>query len=171
MKPIHYQMKPQDIVVLLKIIAVGNENWQQKPLAEALGMSQSEVSHSLSRSQYAGLLLNKSKQVMKSALLEFLQYGIAYVFPQQPGALVRGIATAHAASPLKETISSNESFVWPYAKGNQRGQAIIALYPSVPEAALKDAKLYELLALTDALRVGKVREKLLSIEELKKRIG
>lgn len=69
-------MKSQDIVILLKIVAIGHENWQQKPLAEVLGMSQSEVSQSVARSQYAGLLFGNGKQVMKSALLEFLQYGI-----------------------------------------------------------------------------------------------
>lgn len=171
MKTINYQMKPQDIVILLKIVALGNNNWQQKPLAEALGMSQSEVSQSVARSQFAGLLFGSGKEVMKSALLEFLQFGIAYAFPQKPGAVVRGIATAHAAFPLKENIDSAESYVWPYAKGNQRGQAIIPLYHSVPEAALKDPKLYEFLSLTDALRVGKAREKAIAIEELKKRIA
>lgn len=169
MKQLSYQMKPQDIVILLKIIALETEDWQQKPLADELGISQSEVSQSVARSQYAGLLFGK--KVMKAALLEFLQYGIGYAFPQKPGPLVRGIPTAHTASPLKEIIASNENYVWPYAKGNQRGQGIMPLYPSAPEAALKDPKLYELLALTDALRVGKVREKVLALEELKKKLG
>lgn len=146
-------------------------NWQQKPLAEALGMSQSEVSQSVARSHYAGLLYGNGKQVMKSALLEFLQFGLAYVFPQKPGPVVRGIATAHSALPLAHQIDSSESYVWPYAKGNQRGHGIVPLYRSVPEAALKDPILYELLALTDALRVGKARERKLALEELKKRIG
>jgi hypothetical protein len=164
-------MKPQDILILLKIVAHGSDNWQQIPLAKALGMSQSEVSQSVARSQFANLLYGNGKQVMKSALLEFLEFGLTYVFPQKPGAIVRGIATAHSASPLARIIESTESFVWPYAKGNQRGQSIIPLYRSVPEAALKDSKLYELLALTDALRVGKAREKIIAIEELKKRFG
>ena len=41
----------------------------------------------------------------------------------------------------------------------QRGQSIEPLYPSVPETVLKDEKLYELLAITDAIRVGRTREK------------
>lgn len=171
MKHINFQMKPQDIVILLKIVALDHDKWQQKPLAESLGMSQSEVSQSLARSQYAGLLYENGKRVMKSALLEYLKYGIRYVFPQQPGAIVRGIATAHAASPLKESIESSETYVWPYAKGQERGLAILPLYPSVPQAAMQDSKLYELLALTDAMRVGKARERNLAFEELKKRIG
>jgi hypothetical protein len=160
-------MKPQDILVLLKIIAIGNTPWQQKSLAESLGMSQSEVSQSLVRSQFAGLLFNKGKQVMQLALLDFLQYGLSYVFPQKPGAVVRGIPTAHSVKPLKNVIVSDENFVWPSAKGKVRGHSIVPLYRSVPEAALKDLKLYELLALVDAIRVGKAREKDLAIAHLK----
>ena len=171
MKQRTYQMKPQDIVVLLKIIALDTDKWQQKPLAEALGMSQSEVSQSVARSQYSGLLYGNGKQVMSSALLEFFQFGLAYVFPQKPGPVVRGIATAHSALPLSHQIDSAENFVWPYAKGNLRGQAIVPLYKSVPEAALNDPYLYELLALTDALRIGKAREKALAMVELKKKMG
>jgi hypothetical protein len=170
MKTNTYQMKPQDIVVLLKIVALNNDNWQQKPLAESLGMSQSEVSQSVARSQYAGLLFGNGKQVMKSALLEFLEHGLTYIFPQKPGPLVRGIVTAHSAPPLAQQIDSTESYVWPYAKGNERGQAIVPLYTSVPEAALKDEQLYQLLALSDALRVGRAREKKMAIEELKNRL-
>jgi hypothetical protein len=163
-------IKPQDIFILLKIIALGDSHWQQVSMASALGISQSEVSQSVARSQYAGLLFANGKEVMKSALLEFLQHGIAYAFPQKPGPMARGMATAHAASPLKELIDSTESYVWPYAKGQERGQSIAPLYPTVPQAAREDPKLYELLALTDALRVGKAREKTLAVEELKKRL-
>lgn len=164
-------MSPHDIVILLKIVSYGDKQWFQKPLAEELGISQSEVSKSLNRSKYAGLLDPTGKKVMKLALLEFLQFGIRYIFPQKPGPIVRGVATSHSASPLKEQINSNEVFVWPYAKGNVRGQSILPLYPSVPEAALKDEILYQLLALIDALRVGRAREKELALEELKKLIS
>jgi DNA-binding transcriptional MocR family regulator len=164
-------MSPHDIVILLKIASHGDEQWFQKPLAEDLGISQSEISKSLNRSKYAGLIDPKGKKVMKLALLEFLQFGLRYVFPQKPGAVVRGIPTSHSAAPLKNQIQSAEYYVWPYAKGTLRGHSIIPLYPSVPEAALKDTKLYELLALVDALRVGRAREKELAITEIKTRLG
>lgn len=99
-------MKPQDVVVLLKIIALNSENWQQLQLAEALKMSQSEISQSVARSKYAGLLGGNGKKVMKQAFMEFLQYGITYVFPQKPGPVVRGVPTAHSAEPLKSVIVS-----------------------------------------------------------------
>ena len=86
--------------------------------------------------------------------------------------MVRGLATAHAAPPLNNIISAqSDLFVWPTAKGTTRGQSIMPLYKTVPEAAIKDTKLYELLALADAIRVGRAREVNIAIEELKKRIN
>lgn len=163
-------MSPQDLVVLLKIITYGEEPWSQIPLADALCISQSEVSKSLARSKFARLIDPSGKLVRRLALMEFLQYGFAYVFPQQPGPVVRGIPTSHSAPPLNKTIHSTENYVWPSGKGKIKGHSIAPLYPSLVDAVQKDEKLYELLALTDALRVGRAREKELAIAELKKRI-
>lgn len=170
MRAQNQQMKPQDVLLLLKIVSINNSSWNQKPVAQALGLSQSEVSEAVGRCKYAGLLAPNSKTVMKMALYEFLQYGLKYVFPVKPGAVVRGVPTSHSASPLKEEIQSTEAYVWPYGKGTVRGHSITPLYPSVPEAALKDKKLHELLALADALRVGRARERELAAKELKNRL-
>ena len=170
MKQFNYQMKPQDVVILLKIIAINNDDWKQMSLAESLIMSQSEISQSMVRMQYAGLLFENGKKVMRNSLLEFLQYGISYVFPQKPGAMVRGVPTAHSFLPLNKIIMSNENYVWPSAKGKMRGQCILPLYPSVPDAVSNDNQLHELLSLVDALRIGKARERKLAIEELTNRL-
>ena len=104
------------------------------------------------------------------ALIEFLQYGLKYVFPQHPGSMVRGIATAYSAPPLSKEIVSKELIVWPYAEGKVRGQSLEPLYPGAPSACLKDKKIYELLALADALRIGKARERAFAIDEIKTRL-
>jgi hypothetical protein len=163
-------MRPQDVVLLLKIITYENRPWFQVPISEELHMSQSEISEAVARNKFAGLLDPKGKKVRRLALMEFLQYGVAYVFPQQPGAIVRGIPTAHSAPPLNGIIQSTENYVWPAAKGKARGQSIVPLYPAVVEASLDDAALHELLALIDALRVGKAREKDIAIQEIRSRI-
>ncbi|MFV5702552.1 hypothetical protein ACM55F_11830 [Flavobacterium sp. XS2P12] len=165
-----YNMKPQDILVLLKIIALEDKEWQQLTLAQELNMSQSEISQSLQRSKYGQLLDFSGKKINKMAFYEFLIHGIRYAFPQKPAALVRGIATAHSAAPINKMVSATEIYVWPYAKGNIRGQAIIPLYSSAIEASLKDTELHELLALVDVMRVGSTREKEIAKMELKKRI-
>lgn len=163
-------LKPQDVLILLKIIALGQQSWFHHTIAQELGISQSEVSQSLNRSKYAGLIDNARKNVNKIAFTEFLLHGVAYAFPQQPGAIVRGVLTAHAAEPLNQIIKSNEKYVWPFAKGLERGQAIEPLYSTVVEATLSDKKLYELLTMVDAIRVGRTREKEIAKKELQNRI-
>lgn len=163
-------MSSHDIVVLLKIADYGSQKWFQIPLADALGISQSEISKSIQRSKFAGLLAPDGRTVMKNSLLDFLQFGLPFVFPQKPGPIVRGIPTAHSASPLNSDIQSSETYVWPYAKGTVRGQSILPLYPTIPKVALMDKNLHELLALVDALRVGRAREKDLAVKALKKRL-
>jgi hypothetical protein len=111
------------------------------------------------------------KKVSKLALMEFLQYGIAYAFPAKPGPIVRGIPTAHSGPPLNTLIEpSGDEYVWPSATGQLRGQAISPLYKNVVKAVKGDHELHELLSLVDAIRVGRVREKQLAIAELKKRL-
>lgn len=166
----HKGMRPHDIVILLKIASKGKPVWLIKDLAAELFISQSEVSESLHRSVEAGLLDKDKRHIMKRAVLDFLKHGLKYVFPERPGAMVRGIATAHSAKPLANDISSHDNYVWAYAEGNMRGQSIRPLYPTVPKACLKDEKLYELLSLVDAIRVGKAREENLAIRELEERI-
>jgi len=81
--------------------------------------------------------------------------------------------TGYAAPPLKaEIVQPNEPPpVWPYAEGNVRGYSFAPLYPSVPAAAARDAKLYELLALVDAMRDGRARERKLAEKALQARLG
>lgn len=167
----HNGMRPQDVVILLKIVSLEDDNWRYSDIAQSLCISQSEVAEALNRSKLARLVDSSKKKVFRNSFMEFLTYGLKYVFPAQPGALVRGIPTAHAARPLSNIIvSDRDMYVWPSAVGSMRGQAVAPLYPSVIKAIRTDPQLYELLALVDAIRVGKARETKIAIEELNKRI-
>ncbi len=167
----HNGMRPQDIVVLLKIIALKHDDWYNSDLAYALKISPSEISEVLNRCKIAGLIDSKKRKVNVNSFMEFLVYGLKYVFPTEPGAMVRGIPTAHSALPINEYISSgNEVYVWSYAKGTHRGQAIEPLFISIPKIAQEDTLFYELLTIIDTIRVGKVREIKIAKEELEKRL-
>lgn len=163
-------MRPQDVPILLKILSYDKEKhpWQMRNIASDLKISPSEVSESLNRSVEAELLDSRKKNVNRLALNEFLIHGIRYVFPQRPGAMVRGMKTAHSAPPLNKAISSNENYVWPYAEGQVLGQAIEPLYPSLVQAARDDSFLYQCLALIDVLRVGRTREQNMARKELER---
>jgi predicted transcriptional regulator len=166
----HKGMRPHDVVILLKIVALKDQHWFAKNLAQTLNISASEVSESLNRSKLASLISADKKQVMKKNLMDFLEHGLKYVYPVKPGAIQRGMATAYNAPPLNKYIQGDEHYVWPYGHGEQRGQTIEPFHHNVPEACKNDPKLYELLALVDAIRLGRAREQQLAMDELRQRI-
>jgi predicted transcriptional regulator len=49
-------MRPQDVAILLKIVAKDREDWQLQPLSNELRISIAEISESLNRSRMAGLV-------------------------------------------------------------------------------------------------------------------
>lgn len=108
----------------------------------------------------------------KSALEEFLIHGLKYAFPPQRGELTRGMPTGYAAEPLKSRVSASNDAppVWPFSEGKMRGYSFAPLYKTVPQAALRDPYLYEMLALIDALRDGRARERRIAEDEIKTRL-
>lgn len=167
----HGGMKPQDIVILLKIITYKGEDWTNAKLANDLKISASEISGALERCRVAKLIDNVKKNVNVLAMEDFLIYGFKYVYPSQPGAIVRGVATSFSAEPIKSKISQSvDLFVWPYKYGTDKGQSIEPLYRTVPEVCMEDSALYELLVIIDTLRMGRTREVEIAIEELKLRL-
>jgi hypothetical protein len=166
-------LKPQDVLVLLKL-AISPAGWTFPETGVALGMSRSEVHGAVKRAQLARLMNPKTRQPSRLDLLEYLLHGVRFSFPGVRGPLTRGMPTAHSAPPLKALIvtSTNDApVVWPDPKGEVRGEALEPLYRSVPGAARHDARLYELLALVDALRVGRARERAIASTELQSRLS
>jgi len=168
-------LKPQDVLFLLKLVAMGEKHWSFNSLALELGMSPSEVHAAAKRAQQARLAVKKEDSILPNTrnLEEFLLFGIQYVFVPERGELNRGMPTAHAAEPLvSEFINDNEPPpVWPDPEGEVRGESFSPLYKSVPKAARNDPGLYELLALVDAVRGGRARERELAKKELRNRLN
>lgn len=166
----HNGMRPQDIVVLIKIITIGNPSWQYRDLAADLSISISEIAESLNRNQIAGLIDESKRRVHRQSFFEFVEHGLKYVFPQVPGTLVTGIPTAHSHAFFENKFVSDLPFVWPDENGSSRGLAIMPLHKGVPSAIRKDAQLYKLLACIDVIRVGRVREIKIALLELQQSI-
>jgi len=184
--PLH----PQDVVVVLKLVANRDaaKRWTYADLSKDLFMSASQVFRSVNRAESARLLNAPTVPPPPGAseeeparvwlwpnnnnLKEFLIHGVKYAFPVERGGATRGIPTAEAARPLAEHFHQDFPLppVWPYAEGPLRGIAFSPLHKNVPQAALRDSKLYELLALVDAIREGRAREREIAIRELTARI-
>ncbi len=167
------ELKPQDVLVLFKRVAHHDRVWTYATLGEAVGLSASQVHRSVKRCIASGLAHEATRgdwQVVRAALLEFALHGVRYAFPAVLGAPTRGIATAFGAPPLSADIQSSpgEAPVWPHANGTVRGPSLQPLCHTAPDAALADRALYALLALQDALRMGRARERNLATTHLQR---
>jgi hypothetical protein len=165
--------KSQDVVVLLKWLCCPTVK-SYADLASELGMSVGEVHSATQRAAQSGLFDLESKRPRMNALREYLIHGVKYAFPAHRGAPTRGMPTSYAAPPLSEHIQREEAKdlppVWPDPEGKVRGYALEPLFRNVPYAARQDQQLYELLALVDALREGRARERNLAVTELNRRL-
>jgi len=168
-------LRPQDILVLLKLVALGKKEWSYNKLAVDLGMSPAEVHAAVKRALIAQLAVRKDDRVVPNIrnLGEFLVHGLRYVFVPERGEMTRGMPTLYGAPPLKGVIaeSSEPLPVWPDPEGKERGVLFAPLYKSVPKAAKTDPVLYELLVLVDAIRGSRAREREIAVKELSARLG
>lgn len=211
------QLKPQDFLVALKLVAWGDQRWTYARLAQELGLSASEAHACVKRGLQAGLLVQnyaalppevaglaaqepaaiyrvvrRKRRVNAMALAdggaeqqpqsggadnpvrpharqlaEFALHGAKYAFAADKTPSTIGVPTSHSAPAFAGVFApGSENYVWPHPNGKMRGIGVEPLHPSVPFAAMQDAKLYEMLALFDALRVGRARERGMAIERL-----
>ena len=136
-------------------------------------MSASEVHAAIRRLGDAKLLDPESKEIRRDALRNILVHGVPYAFPASPKEVTRGMPTAWAAPVFSDKITASEQIppVWPDPEGKVQGAAVEPLYGSVPSAARRDPALYDLLALVDALRFGRARERSLAEKEITHRLN
>lgn len=209
-------LKPQDFLVALKLLALGEQHWTYARLAHELGLSASEAHAAVQRGLASGLLvsaavaqaysspkpqaaivvreaaarsprpyakvapkmlievrthLDSAAVVNHHNLAEFALHGAKYAFAPERLPVGPGVPTSHAAPAFAGVFADgHEPLVWPDAHGTVRGEGIEPLHPCVPGAALRDPALYELLALFDALRVGRARKANMASARLQKLI-
>ncbi|WP_179401250.1 hypothetical protein [Burkholderia guangdongensis] len=141
-------------------------------LADATGISKSEISNVLARCYSNGLARSQKRSgspvVNRRELEEFLAYGVRFVFPTKIAGLARGIPTSLTAPIFQGILRSAGDYlpVWPDPHGDTLGLAVEPLYKTVPIAIRKDETLYMLLATVDSIRVGQPRERKLAITQL-----
>jgi len=168
-------LKAQDVLVLLKLVATHLPTWSYNILAVELGMSPSEVHAALRRAVAARLAVQINDKISPNIrnLEEFLVYGVKYVFVPDRGGITRGMPTAYAAPPLVDKFAPSTAEpppVWPDTEGEARGTAFSPIYKAAPRAARQDVQLYELLVLVDAIRDGRARERQIAVTELRERL-
>jgi hypothetical protein len=165
-------MKAQDILTLSLLLAHRKERLGFTAMSSKSHLSIGEVHASLKRLSKSGLIDLEARQPKPLAVQEFLLHGLRYVFPAIFSGKTQGMATATGASPLKQRFNPDaENFVWPWEEGGQEGPGLAPVYPKVPQACAEDPLLYEWMALCDALRAGRARERKMAMEEISLRLG
>jgi len=170
-------LKPQDCIILIKILANPAKEWSQRQLAKTLCISVAETNAGIKRLGEAGLL-RKDKEggffPNINAAEEFLISGIKFFFPAKLGEYTRGMPTGIAAPIFhgKIALGNDPLPVWPDALGEQKGVALTPIYPSVLKALHEnsDQSFYEFLALIDAIRIGRPRERNVASVLLKEKL-
>lgn len=167
-------LRPQDVLVLVKLLSYQG---LRPPIAQVgvdLSISSSEVHAALKRLALSRLVSSdeRAHRPLLQAVEEFLVHGVKYAFPAKRGEIARGVLTSYAAPPLDKQIDPTVELppVWPFPEGQQRGVSLEPLYKTAPAAALRDPNLYEMLALIDALREGRARERKLAEKGLIERV-
>jgi hypothetical protein len=161
-------LKPLDLVAGLEAhLWPVADPWSYERLATALGASPSQVHTSLKRLEAGGLYRAADRSLRVHAFLRFAIHGVPVVFPAHVGDVAVGMPIAHAAPPLSDCLVYSEPYVWPTGSG-VAGRAVLPLHPGAPHAAAGDPALYQALALLDALRVGRARDRRLAAEHLER---
>jgi hypothetical protein len=158
-----------DLLVILKLAALGQPSASVRLVADEIGLSKSAVALSLHRLQALGLLRDEAgaRRINKLALRECLQHAVRWIAPADIGPSRAGLPTAHAAPPLSSKLTGGDDpVVIPLLRGPMRGRAVTPLHPLAPGAAARDPKLLVLLALVDAFRIGRARDREVAAAEL-----
>jgi nucleoside phosphorylase/tetratricopeptide (TPR) repeat protein len=159
-----------DLLVILKLAALGSPSEPVRLVAEELGLSVDAVTLSLRRLEAMRLLRDEGghRRINKLALRWCLEQAVRWIAPAEVGGAELGLLTAHSAPALASRLIGDDGpVVMPLPGGPARGRAVTPLHPLAPGAAARDPKLYALLALVDALRIGRAREREVAAVELR----
>lgn len=161
---------PFDVALALRLTS---EAGTLVELAHDLGVVPSQIHASLGRLGVAGLLRPNSRAANNRALVEFVAHGVRYAFPATKGPLTTGVPTAYSAAPLSAAVDAIDVVVWPAPMHSAavQGFSLAPLYPTAPLLLERHPATYQLLAITDALRLGDPRTRVIARERLEQALG
>ena len=146
-------LRPGDLAVALCLAHRPGAGFED--LGGRLGIGVGGAHRAVGRLEKAQLLAKERREVLRENLHEFLIHGVRYVFYAEPSAETLGVPTAFTPG----IDGAGRSYVWPSAKGSQRGQSIPPLFPQAIELPESDPEIYAALSVIDSIRIGGIRER------------
>lgn len=161
---------PFDVVLALRL---ASEAGTLAHLADELAVVPSQIHNSLRRLSLAGLLRPNARAANGRALVEFVTHGVRYAFPVAKGALTTGVPTAYSAPPLSAEVDAIDVVVWPAPMHSAavQGFSLVPLYAAAPLLIERSPTTYQLVAITDAIRLGDPRTRVIARERLEQLLG
>lgn len=153
-------LKSEDVLVLLKLIAVEPFHKDLTFLSYELGHDPSEIINSLSRLRTSKLIEDQTHKVLIPNCRKYLFNHLHEQFPTSPGKLTQGMLTG--AKPdfyFAIGLSYASIWVWPNPNYPHKGYEIKPLSQQCCFAASNDPRLRKLLALTETIRVSGIKAK------------
>jgi hypothetical protein len=163
-------LSSSDLLVLLKLAASDDASASVRDLAGDLGISKSAVALSLKHLDDLELTKGEppNRCVNKLAARDLLENAARWIAPAKVGDWELGLPTAHSEPHLAARFRGDaDPVVLPLPHGPLRGRAIPPLHPQAPAAAARDPRLHRLLAIVDALRIGRARDREIAASELR----
>jgi hypothetical protein len=162
-------LKPQDIVVAVKIAVSHGERFTYVAAARQIGLAPSRIHSSVQMLIKARLASGNSKDgvsVSSARLADVIIFGVPYFFPPVVGGPTRGMATGTALDAMhKELLPSAEAaYVWPDSEGKNRGSSLLPIHPCLLTASKNDPILYQVFMAIDVLRTESSRERDMAIK-------
>jgi len=170
-------LKSQDALVACKVFSLGEDPWSYRSLSGDVFLSLAETHDSVGRCLDAGLLARDRRgkfQAARRRIFDLCAVALpTFCYPER-GRMARGVPTSVHASCLAGLFppaASSSVVVWPCEGGELvGGESLLPVYPTAPQAALRDPILHKLLALVDVVRVGSLAERRSATEMLKEAV-
>lgn len=162
-----------DLLLALKLAASEDADASLRVLEEQTGVPRSTLSLSLRRLAAHRIVrsVGGKRQLQRLAMRDLVESGARWIAPAELGDFELGLLTSHAAEPLVSHLRGDpDPLVMPLPHGPARGRSVTPIHPLAPQAAARDEKLYRLLVITDAFRVGRSRDREVARMELRRRI-
>lgn len=165
-------LQPVDLFLALKLAALDDPGASLRDLEEQLGISRSTLQLSMKRLVAHRIVQEAAgrRKLLRIGLRDLIESGARWIAPAHVGSFTLGLFTSHSAEPLASHLRGDpDPLVIPLPEGPDRGRAVTPIHPDAPVAAAGDDRLYRLLVITDAFRVGRGRDREVARIELRRR--
>ena len=155
-------MKRLDLIIALKLL---NKKSVQD-IADDLGIVPEAVEKSISFLNKNGMI--RHNNVMKSSLMDFIIYGLPYVWPASPEGIVKG-RRAGISTDLFSFVRVPDLYVWKDPAGDEEGFGFKVLHRVLLDAK-PDREFDILINCIDVLRLqnSRAREKKIARDEIER---